>query len=89
MDCRVKPGNDEDGPSPQIHFDEEVMALSSMMVKAGEILDPDAPDHFHAGFGLIIHQCLLCYSHSANHSLNAAQYYATIASGGRAGRQWL
>jgi hypothetical protein len=36
MDCRVKPGNDEGRPSPQIQFLEEVIALSSMMVKAGK-----------------------------------------------------
>jgi hypothetical protein len=36
MDCRVKPGNDEGGPHPKFQFLEEVIVLSSMMVKAGK-----------------------------------------------------
>jgi hypothetical protein len=36
MDCRVKPGNDEGGPSPQIQFLEKVIALAADDAKRGK-----------------------------------------------------
>src|ERR1700682_6801369 len=60
MDYRVKPGNDDaGGPSSQIQFLEEIIALVVDDDEGREILDLDAPDRFHAEFGIFHHLDLL------------------------------
>src|SRR6202041_1833726 len=46
-------------PSPQIQFLEEVVALVIDDDEGREILDLDAPDRFHAEFGIFHHLDLL------------------------------
>src|SRR3954468_9206058 len=57
------PGHDDQGrrwaPSPQIQLLEEVVAFVIDDDEGREILDLDAPDRFHAEFGIFHHLDLL------------------------------
>jgi hypothetical protein len=88
MDCRVKPGNDEGGPSPQIQFLEKVIALAADDAKAGEILDRGAPDRFHAELRPAIyvdHLAIFSADRFSAAFFEHSEYDATIASKGRVG----